>query len=606
MADGIIPEGVEDDSGQVATHSLDLAAAEALAAARHDPRGRAAAAAFLTSYRRFVDAQAAYVHEDRAPAARANRLKRTSDLLKISMQWTITMIGLAVVIAVGSMFWSALSSGAVIVNDFDAPASLAAQGRTGREIASSMLDALLRMREATRALARTHQIEGAWTDAIELKVPEVGISLGQLDDFLRRMFGHDVHIGGSLTLDDDGTRCLTARGDHVVARTFCGPAGSLDRLTQQAAEYIFGLAQPLLYADYLGQAGRPADAIAFLQEAFPRASDRQRAGLANLWGDMLLAEARLPEAIDRYRLALRIDPHDWRAWNNLVGALAPVEGDEAAFLAGQAMRKAAAAAAFGSGPSAVDEMNVAQLTLDPEAVIKGGLAAGELDSEQGVEFDDSSWIAEQKAVEHDWEGVEEYLADSSPADPSTAFDTMNLAGLKAIEANQPEAALRALQQAYALWQVKPSLQGFLPDFPCTMAYADALAGQPKRASALFDATGRHLVRCRALQADALDLAGDWPAAQSAFREAEAAAPDLAYAYEREAGARLRHGERQNAIALLLLACRRSPHWADPLKELGDAYAQAGNRPKALQYYREAAYFAPNWTALQKERQGLRP
>ncbi len=72
MADGIIPDGVEGDGGP--------------AGARQDPRGRAAAAGFLSSYRRFVEAQLAYVHEDRPPPHSPTG-SSASDLLKISMQW---------------------------------------------------------------------------------------------------------------------------------------------------------------------------------------------------------------------------------------------------------------------------------------------------------------------------------------------------------------------------------------------------------------------------------------------------------------------------------------------------------------------------------------
>ncbi len=180
----------------------------------------------------------------------------------------------------------------------------------------------------------------------------------------------------------------------------------------------------------------------------------------------------------------------------------------------------------------------------------------------------------------------------------TAFDQQALTGLHALETNDLASAVGFLEAANKLWLASPTLQAYFSDFPCNLAFSYAATGRMAEAEPIF-ARGARFVRCRALRADALDLTGDWPAAQAAYRAAQAAAPDLAYAYEAEGAALLRHGDAAGAIERLAIAQRLSPHWADPLKDWGDALAAGGRWSEAVEKYDEALRWAPNWVELQQ-------
>jgi tetratricopeptide (TPR) repeat protein len=596
MAGPVIPESVEAERAETARLSADLAANHALAAAAGDPEGRAAAAGFLTAYRRFVDLQIATFHKDREALGRMARLKRLSDILRVIAQAAFLLAGLAVVGGIGLLAWSAATSHVVIVDAFQAPAALAEDGLVGVVVAGKVLDALVKMQSATRVSVAQGKIRNAWSDQIEVRVPQAGVSLGQLSAALHRLVGHDIHLDGALVRQEDGSLTLSIRGDGIEPASFSGKAGDIDTLVRSAAEYAFGRAQPAVYAAYLMAVGRLRDCADFIQAAFPRVGDATRPVLANLWGEALLALNEPAAAAARFHLALQIDPHDWRAWNNLVAVLSLIESEMAAFRTGMAMRDAASGFAVWPKPTLFDQANFAQLTLDPGAVIAGLMADRQVAEREGGEFDDSTWIAEQEAVRHDWTAVARYLAESPSDDPTARFDGPYLAGLQALEAGDVPGAIRRLEAAMALWHAVPALQAYFPDAPCTLGLAYAQAGQTEAAMALLQ--DHRFVRCRAFRADALDLAGRWPEAQAAYRAAEEAAPALAFAFYREGLARLRHKDLAGARGPLEAAQQRSPHWADPLKALGDAAMAEGRPQVAAEHYRAALQWAPAWAELQ--------
>lgn len=600
MAEDNIPDGVEPENADSVRLSSDLAASHALHEARKTRRGREVAAEFLASHKRFVDLQASYVHEEREIVRRAAHLKHVSDLLRILAQGAFIVVGLAVASGVVAMWWSAISSNAVIVDTFEAPASLAANGLGGTAVAGKVLDGLLKIQDDTKLAAAQRKIEGAWNNAVELRLPEAGISIDQINSALHRAFGHDIHISGALVIaTEGGALTLSVRGDGIPPKTFATREDGIDGLARQAAEYVYGYAQPALYAGYLIGAGRSEECLSFIRAAFPRARDENRAVLANLWGEALLNLNAASAAEERFRFALRVEPHYWRAWNNLIAVLPLTQGDGAAYESGLAMRKEAVALFFGPKPTLYDRTNFAQLTLDPAAVIEGLMSDRRLAQREGAEYDASSWIAEQEAVRHDWIAANVYLAESPPADATTAFDVQNLGGMQSLDTGKYDVAIDRFEAADRLWHASPQLQAFFPDFECNVGHAYLNVGQVEKALAYLQ--DRRFVRCRAFHADALDRAGQWPAAEQGYRDAEAAAPGLSFGYYREGIARMSHGDAERGIQQLEAAHRLSPRWAEPLKALGDASSARHRRGEALEYYDQALKLAPAWAELQSVR-----
>jgi tetratricopeptide (TPR) repeat protein len=112
----------------------------------------------------------------------------------------------------------------------------------------------------------------------------------------------------------DGHLQLTVRGDDVSPKTFIGDADDLEGLASNAAEYIYGEADPYLLAAYLSTSGRPAQALDFIAKAFPQAKPEDQPELLNQWGNALFALDKPQEAVEKYRGAIVLKPDFWKAW----------------------------------------------------------------------------------------------------------------------------------------------------------------------------------------------------------------------------------------------------------------------------------------------------
>ena len=180
-------------------------------------------------------------------------------------------------------------------------------------------------------------------------MPETGVSIGEINRLLHERFGHDLHIEGDLVQTDTGGLTLTVRGDNVPASTFTGAAGDLDKLTTQAAEYVYGRSQPREYVAYLEGVNRDKDALIFLPAAFGHAKDdAERAALANVWGNAYADLFQPGPAVEKYRLTRSLAPTRsnlwWTAGINLVNAVWMSQGEEAGWREAHGFLQAAAAA----------------------------------------------------------------------------------------------------------------------------------------------------------------------------------------------------------------------------------------------------------------------
>jgi hypothetical protein len=98
-------------------------------------------------------------------------------------------------------------------------------------------------------------------EGIKLEIPETGVSLSELDAFLRNRLGHDTRITGEIIRTPSGLT-LTARAEGDGAQSVKGSPEDLDGLVQKSAEAIYRLTQPYRYGMYLASHDRLVEAIA--------------------------------------------------------------------------------------------------------------------------------------------------------------------------------------------------------------------------------------------------------------------------------------------------------------------------------------------------------
>ncbi len=95
----------------------------------------------------------------------------------------------------------------------------------------------------------------------------------------------------------------------------------------------------------------------------------------------------------------------------------------------------------------------------------------------------------------------------------------------------------------------------------------------------------------------LERTGDLAGAERVWSEGIAAVPDASLVYLERGLSELRRGDLTGADADLTAANSRSPHFADPLKGLGDLRARQGRWHEAAELYDRARIYAPAWPEL---------
>jgi tetratricopeptide (TPR) repeat protein len=618
MAEGLLggvlagdDENADASAPQALTGAEAFAAAVAAIASRQDPQVARDTSAFLKTQAQLLETQTRHL-EDEHPLRVAHlreqshllRGQRVSQGIRIAFQVATALIAVVIGVGIAVMLHDAFNSRSVVVDPFEAPARLAALGVTSTVVASAVLDDLTRMQGATRSTAAAKRdLSGAWSNDVKLAVPEAGVSLAELVRLLKARLGHDVHIGGDLVETRGGELALTVRGSNLSPQTFTGAADELNRLTAQAAEYVYAKSQPLQWAAYLGNTGRYEEQIAFCRSAYASSTPVDRAYLLIEWG-RALEHAGHPtaEGLALYRAAIDLKPDLWMAYHHLMNSLMALGDEEGAWRAGEHMRHLAGGRPGLSG-RAYDNWDL--LTWNSEEWLGALVADANASAGLGTAGDVAGVeIAYVQSRLHDVQAAELTLQTThdDPKEPVIGATRHFVRGRLATEVGdtaRAAAEMEAFQSAY----VDPAVSANIPSFNCWIAPAEEAAGHRDQADAVLKTAGA-FVDCYRFRADILDGRGDWPGAETAYAQTVALAPDLPAGYFSWGLALAKHGDLAGAAAKLAAANQRGPHWADPLKAWGDVLAKQGHTREARAKYDAALEYAPNWQELKAAREVL--
>jgi tetratricopeptide (TPR) repeat protein len=522
--------------------------------------------------------------------------------LRIGFQIFAALIATVIGIGGAVLIRDAFASRRVVIEPFEAPAPLAARGLTGKVVASGVLDQLSQLQEATRSSTVARGLSGAWTGNISLEVPETGISVSELSRLLRERFGHDVHIDGGLIETPSGKLALAVRGNGVTPKTFTGSASELEKITVDAAEYIYSKSQPERWAAYLLNSARNEEVIAFVRSSLRSVDPEQRPYMLNLWASAIEnVGGSTKEALSLYRAAVKLQPENWIGHNNIQNTLMLMGDEEGAWRDGEEMRKVAGGRP-GRAPE-VDYANWDNLTWNLPTWLDASLKDASANAGTGSTLSAAgTGIADVLARMHDSEAAELAIktTEDDPHDPTVAALKHFVHGLLAGDSGD-SAAAAAEMEAFGVAYLNPTVSSDTPGYNCWIAPAEETAGHREKADALLKSAGT-FVDCYRFRADILDGRGDWPGAQKAYADAVALAPDLPAPYYSWGIALGRRGDIAGAIEKLSQANQRGPHWADPLKAWGDLLVKQSKPREAVVKYDEALTYAPNWKQLKEARE----
>jgi len=548
-----------------------------------------------------VEAEYEHFESEAGPRLLALRL-RTGFQLFYALFATVIGLGLAIVV------WSATRSRSVVIDPFEVPPALAADGLDSRVVASGLLDVLTKIQAASRTPIEHRNLTNAWTSEISVDVPDTGISLSQLERMVKTRFGHDQHIEGNLIKTGSEGLALTVRGNGILPKTFSGDAGALDKLLTQAGEYLFGQSQPGLWVAYLTSVGRDDEAITFAQSAYNTVDASERPYVLNGWANALSdkgGEGAMAQALPLYRESVKLKPDYWSGYNNIMFALEGLGDEEGEARTGEQMMKMA-----GGRPGRAPEnayQNYDEIVWNLQAERASNLA--DMESSGGIGTTGTASGAENLIVAQ----LDVQLHDPQAAAlrlQTTPIDTKNISdvaagamdrALLAEEAGDLKAAAHEWD-AFATAYANPTVATFNPKYICNAAVTYQKTNQPAKAdAALKPYGGVTQVDCYRFKGDVLDLRGDWAAAQEWYLKTVTLAPSLPAGYYSWGVALAKHGDLGGAAAKFELANRKGPHWADPLKSWGDVLVKQGKKKEAVIKYDEALKYAPNWKQLKEAR-----
>jgi hypothetical protein len=355
MAEGLLgrvfgdqEERPEQEAEEALARADGFASAVAAKLAGGDPGVARKTEAFLNDQSQLLRVQKKHLEKEHGlriahlrNQLREERIRRAGMRLRLAFQLVLVLVATVIGAGLLVLLRDAFASREVVVEPFDAPPGLIAQGATGKVIAAGLLDQLRGLQSATRADAAKRNLSNAWTGEIKLAVPEAGISFSELSRILRTRFGHDLHIEGEVVETPAGGLALTVRGDGVAPSTFAGTATDLNKLTRDAAEYVYAQSEPVLWAYYLLNQGRDEEAVRFSRAVFASANNPDRPYLLNTWANAVASTGTIRESLELFRAALKLKPDFWIAHNNIINTYWALGDEEGAWKAGEALRRAA-------------------------------------------------------------------------------------------------------------------------------------------------------------------------------------------------------------------------------------------------------------------------
>lgn len=535
------------------------------------------------------------------------RSQRLHDRFRTIYQTTLSVIALAVLGVIVYAVYSAATDRSVVVNSFQVPPSFVVAGNNGTVVAGQFLDQLQILQAASRSSQAAKVLQDAWSNNIQLQIPQVHVSLGDIRRTLHSWLGDQIEINGEVVQQDKQMTLgsgitLTVRGTGFAAKVFTGSPADLPKLLNSAAEYVYGQAEPYLFAVYLEEHGRDAEAIALIKAAYPKASDIDRPWLLNGWGIALSDLNQNAASADEIEQAIRLNPHFWIAYGNLQDSQILLGQEESAYQTGLRLEKTAhrgswfAAHMPGTFYQVTDYLRM-DLPAQHREFVADEAAHGGQGSLLGQ---DAPLDAEMLARMHAHKQATLILQTSPGAgsDPYVLAETAFVQGIMALDRQNYSQAVTQFQMTETLLTQNPTQQtNFYTSTSCYLGLALGLSDQMVKADAAIS-KGGHFVDCYRFKADIADHRGDWAQAQKDYAAAVALAPSLPMAYQSWGLALLRHQDYQGAIEKFKAANQRGPYWCDPIKYWGDALAAQGHYKQAIEKYAEASKYTPGWGALQ--------
>jgi hypothetical protein len=537
---------------------------------------------------------------------RHRRLQIASERMGMLLKGLTAFAGLAVAGLLGWMVWNAAHDRSLVITAFHSPPEMAARGLSGDVLAAQVMDRLGAIDADATSFRAAKTFQGDWGGDIKVEIPETGVSISELDRYLRSLLSHRTTIGGEVFRRPDGQITVNVRTGAIASHSFTGLEADLDTLLQKAAEMVFKDTQPFRYSKYLEKNGRIDEAMAVVRDlaANGPASEKPWA-----WAQIsnLLELSDMQGAADAGRMSVQLDPNQGLGYLNWSIAETFLGHDEVAYRTQKhssdilkrgggglsdtgieigATNVSGAYSAVGDFKNSLlfarrylstDVTYMAVAATQPNNVAYALLGMHEVAAARatpGVLSDVSNAAIVlltngDTAVEY-WSAAA--LGDWARAEP------LARASLAILEAKHDYVSL----QSARIW-VRPRL-----------ALALAHEGRFAEAQAAFGDAPADCYHCQVSRGQIAALAGDRAGALRLFADAARQGPSLPQAPLEWSRALLGFGDPDGALRLLTPAIAKFPRYADLRELAGEALLAKGDGKAAAQAFAAADPLAPRW------------
>ncbi|HEX3809371.1 MAG TPA: hypothetical protein VHW02_06685 [Rhizomicrobium sp.] len=527
------------------------------------------------------------------------RFRRFSDYARFALEIAGGLVVLLIVCGLGSMVWSATQDRGLVVDVFSVPPDLAQTGLTGSVVANRLIDRYGALQ--ANSFAVTQGGESYRRDSsgdVRVEIPDTGVSLGELQRYLRDWLGNDARVSGEVVHAPKGYS-LTVRYGSQPGFTVQG--SDLDKLMNQSAEKLMAAALPYRYVEYLSRHHRVAEAVAILPALSASGSTSDRGRAYSAWATLYFYQGQMLQSRKKALEGLTVDPH-----NAVLEAYAGVGEGNLGHDEGMLDYAKATLADFNGDAAGGLDPNVV-IGLPALFTIYVREASGDLTSalagwarleELGTAYDPAQNTADA-AADHNIELARRTFEKNPKTFQGSQNFNLRLGSmLIAYYSGNWPSAVRNGAEAAALLQKQPDQrwQQTVYDLPY---WADAAAhtGDIKGAEALIAPTPLDCDACVRSRGRIAAQKRDWKAAAHWFALVSARAPHVPFADTDWGAMLLAKGDLDGAIAQFESANAKGPHFADPLEMWGEALMAKNRSDLALAKFDDANKYAPNWGRL---------
>jgi Tfp pilus assembly protein PilF len=519
-----------------------------------------------------------------------------SERAGVTLKAMTGLAGLATAVLLAVMAWQASRADGMVIEPLSVPPDIAARGLTGEAAAAQLADHLKTIEISTRAGTNLRQVVPNAGHRVTLEIPQTGVSLDQVEQWLRDRLGRQVRLTGELVKDADGQLTLTARLGATPLPVRRGSDAAALLLQTAEAVYAQDLTGP--FAGYLARQGRFQERAAWDRQRMQSPDPKVQARAWQSFANGRLVEEGAESATRALRIALSLDRSVTAGPANTLASLERQAGRrEAAYRlwveSGQRARIDPTLTA--AGREAIRTANqgvLATLRHDHLTALRNRQAFFQSGA-PGFPAPTREILASCYAPLHErTRALREQEIDRVANAPWPAWRRAELA----LTLKDWPAVLVAAEEAAGAAAAEPDKGVHNHIWRWHKAAAQAQLGRLAQAQALIAPSPLDCEPCVRARGLIAAKGGNARLADHWYGEASKMAPSLADADFEWAEALAARGAYAKALARLSVAQRRTPRWADP-RELEAEILLAQGDDRAAKKFAEAAKLAPRWGRL---------